>query len=260
MKRVFASLVCSAMTGAYAATPAPVACKANDLGCVLNAVSAGRALTITPIPIPEKPRSVSRARPKNDEVTDPVDPTSPTSPIDPADTNGDGVLEIDDVTTQDPNDIPLDASSNPFDEDADEVDLDSDPDDELKGKAAAAINNQGPIDGVYECVVSLPFPPLITTYVSINGKKDGMTVFLQAEISRSGNNFFGYGLGSVTRDSENIFTYNGTTSAGQKVSFIAYKSNRTQRVTLEGSVTLGVKAGSSTGEPIHANYECSKIF
>ncbi|MEN9843984.1 MAG: hypothetical protein RLZZ612_1813 [Pseudomonadota bacterium] len=251
MKRVFASLVCSAMTGAYAAVPAPVVCKANDLGCVLNAVSAGRALTITPIPTPEKPRSVSRVRPKNNETTTPVDPTDP---------DGDGVLEIDDVSTQDPNNVPQDASANPFVEDADAVDLDSDPNDDLKGDAAVAIDNKGPIDGVYECDVSLPFPPIIKTYVSINGKKDGMTVFLQAEISRSGNNFFGYGLGSVTRDSDNVFTYNGTTSAGQKVSFIAYKSNRTQRVTIEGGITLGVKTSTGTGEPIHANYECSKIF
>jgi hypothetical protein len=169
------------------------------------------------------------------------------------------VLGIDDVSTPDPNDAPEDAAPNPFADQTEPVDLDSNPADDLTGDAAVAIDNKGPIDGVYECHVSLPFPPIVKTYVSINGKKDGMTVFLQAEINRSGNNFFGYGLGSVTRDSDNVFTYTGTTSAGQQVSFMAYKSTRTERVTLEGGVTLGVKSATQS-DPIQASYECSKIF
>lgn len=254
MKRVLTSLVCSVMTGAYAATPAPVVCVADNLSCVLNAVSAGRAFVVTPLPITEKEkaRRLSRHKPKNETEEDPEEETG--------DTDGDGVLGIDDVSTSDPNDLPEDADSDPFVDNAEPVDLDSDPEDDLTGDAAVAIDNKGPIDGVYECNVSLPFPPIVKTYVSINGKKDGMTVFLQAEISGAGNNFFGYGLGSVTRDADNVFNYTGTTSAGQKVSFMAYKSWRTERVTLEGGVTLGVKSGATTGEPIHANYECSKIF
>jgi hypothetical protein len=79
----------------------------------------------------------------------------------------------------------------------------------------------GPLDGIYDCVLSTGGQ----AYVTVNGYPDGRTLFAVAAVSPS-QPFYGYGIGQVTG-----VTFFGSTMLGAPFSFTASGANLTGNIT-----------------------------
>lgn len=70
--------------------------------------------------------------------------------------------------------------------------------------------DSGAIDGLYQCNVNLD-GLTTTSFMSVNGKYDGRTVFLIAAENELSNGFSGFGLGRVSGN-----RFSGNTSYGKR--------------------------------------------
>lgn len=122
--------------------------------------------------------------------------------------------------------------------------------------APAHAANDGYIDGIYQCNIVLE-GKTTNAYMSLNGKKDGRTVYLVAADTASRDGYSGYGLGLI---SGNKFT--GNTSFNKRFDFtIGFSETEADSygyaiVLLKGVV--GVVG--SAGKPVNARVDCSSIW
>lgn len=118
------------------------------------------------------------------------------------------------------------------------------------GSAAwATTPNDGYIDGIYRCTVALEGRSS-EAYLSLNGRRDGKTVYLVTADSPTRDGFSGYGLGLLSGDK-----FAGNTSFGKRFEFVVAPQCEAA-LTLRGSV--GVVGPS--GRAVNARLDCLSIW
>ncbi len=124
----------------------------------------------------------------------------------------------------------------------------------LVAPASALAADDGAIDGIYRCDITLEGKAL-QAYLSLNGKKDGKTVYMVAADTETRDGFSGYGLGLISGNK-----FSGNTSFNKRfdfaIGFTDSDGKGYQGVTLKGSV--GVVG--ATGKPVNAYIQCKSIW
>lgn len=117
------------------------------------------------------------------------------------------------------------------------------------------IDNNGALDGIYKCTLALPKP--LDIYVSVNGKSNGQSIFVIADLGNDGL-VQGWGIGQISSgDNDDHFLYNGTTSDGKGFSLNAqYDANG--NVSATGQATL-VDASDKT-KSNEASFSCNSLW
>lgn len=120
------------------------------------------------------------------------------------------------------------------------------------GPALAA--DDGAIDGIYRCDITLEGKAL-QAYLSLNGKKDGKTIYMVAADTEARDGFSGYGLGLISGSK-----FSGNTSFNKRfdfaIGFTDSDGKGYQGVTLKGAV--GVTGAA--GKPVNAYLQCKSIW
>lgn len=121
--------------------------------------------------------------------------------------------------------------------------------------APAHAVNDGYIDGIYQCAVTVK-GHTTSAYMSLNGRRDGKTVYMVAADTPTLDGYSGYGLGLVTG---NKFT--GNTSFNKRFDFtVGFSDANTastgyEQVTLRGTVGVVVSGGAT-----NAHVDCKSIW
>lgn len=123
----------------------------------------------------------------------------------------------------------------------------------MTGVARAA--DDGYIDGIYQCEVMLEGKKS-SAFLSLNGRKDGKTVYLVHADGRSVSGLYGYGLGLVSGQ-----TFDGNTSFGKRFSFAVEfldtgDADGLETVRLKGSVGMP----GSNGKAVNAYVDCKSVW
>lgn len=117
------------------------------------------------------------------------------------------------------------------------------------------IDNNGALDGIYKCSLALSTP--LDIYVSVNGKSNGQSIFVIADLGNDGL-VQGWGIGQISSgNSDGNFLYSGTTSDGKGFSLDAqYDANG--NVSATGKATL-VDARDKT-KSSDATFSCNSLW
>lgn len=115
--------------------------------------------------------------------------------------------------------------------------------------------DQGAIDGVYYCQADV-LGRKIASYISLNGKGNGQTIFIVGAENATEGDLFGFGIGSVSGKK-----FTGNTSFGKQFQFditpVDANSDRTtDAVQLKG--TVGVVNARNVAFNVHL--DCRGIF
>lgn len=113
----------------------------------------------------------------------------------------------------------------------------------------------GSIDGIYTCDTDVAGAKQ-QSFLTINGKRDGKSIYLIAAASPSTNAVGGFGMGLVSGN-----TFSGATSDGKKFSFqLGFASNDAdsayENVTLTGKVGVKTRAG----QLVNAEFTCKSLW
>ena len=113
----------------------------------------------------------------------------------------------------------------------------------------------GAIDGIYQCRV-LVSGTTHDTYLTLNGKRDGKSIYLIAAHTPDRQAIGGWGVGRVNGEQ-----FVGSTSAGKKVSFTVGLGSSDTDSAYE-TVTLKGKAGVKTlaGLLVNADLDCTRLW
>jgi hypothetical protein len=124
------------------------------------------------------------------------------------------------------------------------------------GLVQATVNqNNGFIDGIYQCSVDLE-GQTSTSFMSINGRYDGRTVFLVAAETEVSNGFSGFGLGRVSGD-----RFSGNTSHGKRFSLTLELIDLDDEGYYSGVHLKGpVGVIGSAGQAVNAVVDCKTIW
>jgi hypothetical protein len=147
------------------------------------------------------------------------------------------------LTSDETADAPED---NPFGGQVDALDT---------GGETMEIDNNGALDGIYKCSLTLTKP--LDIYVSVNGKSNGQSIFVIADLGNDGL-VQGWGIGQISSgSSDSNFLYSGTTSDGKSFSLDAqYDANG--NVSATGKATL-VDAQDKT-KSNEASFACNSLW
>ncbi|GAB4396603.1 MAG: hypothetical protein OHK0048_01910 [Rhodoferax sp.] len=121
--------------------------------------------------------------------------------------------------------------------------------------ASALAFNDGYIDGIYQCVVTVN-GQTSDAFMSLNGRKDGRTVYMVAAVTPNRDAYSGYGLGLVTGN-----RFVGNTSFNKRFEFTLgfadanVESDGYDQVTLRGTVGVVV-----SGVATNARVDCKSIW
>lgn len=124
------------------------------------------------------------------------------------------------------------------------------------------LDNSGMLDGIYQCGMTFAgyADPARQLYVSLNGKRNGDTIFIIGELDASETGFYGYGMGRVADETDGTtYTFSGQTEAGQGFAISAtYQPDDSVRAT--GSV--GVTFTDEQGKPLNlvGQLACTSIW
>ena len=123
------------------------------------------------------------------------------------------------------------------------------------GSAADFETGGGAIDGIYQCTVQVSGVTQ-DTYLTLNGKRDGKTIFLLAAHTPERQAIGGWGVGRVNGEQ-----FVGSTSAGKKFSFTVGLGSSDTDSAYE-TVTLKGKAGVKTlaGTLVNAGLTCARLW
>lgn len=123
------------------------------------------------------------------------------------------------------------------------------------GGETLEIDNNGALDGIYKCSLALAKP--LDIYVSVNGKSNGQSIFVIADLGNDGL-VQGWGIGQISSGSgDGNFLYSGTTSDGKSFSLDAqYDANG--NVSATGKATV-VDAGDKT-KSSEASFSCNSLW
>lgn len=113
----------------------------------------------------------------------------------------------------------------------------------------------GALDGIYQCQATVE-GVVQAAYLTLNGKRDGKTIYLIAAHTPERQSIGGYGVGRVTGNK-----FVGATSDGKKFEFaVSLASSDTD--TAYEAVTLKGKAGVKTlgGVLVNAVLDCNRIW
>jgi hypothetical protein len=103
------------------------------------------------------------------------------------------------------------------------------------GGETLVIDNNGALDGIYKCSLALSKP--LDIYVSVNGKSNGQSIFVIADLGNDGL-VQGWGIGQISNgSSDGNFLYSGTTSDGKGFSLDA-QYDADGNVSATGKATL----------------------
>ncbi len=113
----------------------------------------------------------------------------------------------------------------------------------------------GAIDGIYQCRV-LVSGTTHDTYLTLNGKRDGKSIYLIAAHTPDRQAIGGWGVGRVNGEQ-----FVGSTSAGKKFSFTVGLGSSDTDSAYE-TVTLKGKAGVKTlaGLLVNADLDCTRLW
>lgn len=125
------------------------------------------------------------------------------------------------------------------------------------------LDNSGSLDGIYLCNVVVEGETVNReSYISVNGKSTGETVFIIGDVVSGKNPFFGYGTGYVFSDASGvIYAFQGKTSAKHDFSLTA-KYDADGIVYAEGKVTINFKSmtSSQTSVSALAYFSCVSLW
>jgi hypothetical protein len=113
----------------------------------------------------------------------------------------------------------------------------------------------GTLDGIYQCKATVD-GTVQDTYLTLNGKRDGKSIYLIAAHTPEKQAIGGYGVGRISGK-----RFVGATSDGKKFDFdIGLGSNDGD--TAYEAVTLKGKAGVKTlaGVLVNADLDCNKLW
>lgn len=117
------------------------------------------------------------------------------------------------------------------------------------------IDNNGALDGIYKCTLALPKP--LDIYVSVNGKSNGQSIFVIADLGNDGL-VQGWGIGQISSgDNDAHFLYSGTTSDGKGFSLNA-QYDASGNVSATGQATL-IDAADKT-KSNEASFSCNSLW
>lgn len=202
-----------------------MAANADAMTVMRAAVAQAKAFNATQA----APKAGAKAR-RNALASDEDSGTEPeTPPAPPAD---------------DPEDIiPDEAPADPFAGEAQEVAADQ----------TLEVDNQGKIDGIYRCTYGLGGKEQ-SAYVSVNGKRDGQSIFVVADVAENSLGVNGWGAGTVRGDGEGGLVFAGTTDTQLPFGF-------TVSVAADGSVTAdGLIGMTFKGEDYLGELTCKSIW
>lgn len=113
----------------------------------------------------------------------------------------------------------------------------------------------GAIDGIYACEADVGGVKQ-QTFVTLNGKRDGKTIYLVSAVAPDRQSLSGFGIGLVSGH-----TFAGATSDGKKFGFEIGFANLDADGNYEG-VTLTGKAGLKTldGKWVNVHLTCKSIW
>lgn len=127
----------------------------------------------------------------------------------------------------------------------------------LWGLAAGGVQaaDDGYIDGIYQCEVMLEGKKS-SAFLSLNGRKDGKTVYLVHADGQSGSGLYGYGLGLVSGQ-----TFDGNTSFNKRFSLAIEfldtgDADGLETVRLKGTVGMP----GSSGKAVNAYVDCKSVW
>ena len=124
------------------------------------------------------------------------------------------------------------------------------------------LDNSGMLDGIYQCGMTFAgyADPARQLYVSLNGKRNGDTIFIIGELDASETGFYGYGMGRVADETDGTtYTFSGKTEAGQGFAISAsYQPDDSVRATGSGGVTFT----DAQGKPLNlvGQLACTSIW
>ena len=148
------------------------------------------------------------------------------------------------VLEEDPQDlIPDEAPTDPFAGEMQEVAADQ----------PLEVDNQGRIDGIYRCAFQIGAKAQ-AVYVSVNGKRDGQSIFVVADVTENSAGISGWGAGDVTDDGQGGYLFGGETDNQLPFAFAV-------QVAADGSATAqGLVGVSYRGEDLVSQLSCQSIW
>lgn len=144
----------------------------------------------------------------------------------------------------DPEDvIPDDAPADPFAGEPHDVTADQ----------PLELDNQGQIDGIYRCTYNFGSKEQ-SAYVSVNGKRDGQSIFVVADVAENTLGVNGWGAGVARDDGEGGYVFAGTTDTQLPFSFVV-------TVAADGSASAEGWVGMTfKGEDYLGELSCKSIW